>query len=377
LRANWEPGVPTTPRTRFRIASITKTFTGAAVVMLAERGKLSLQDPLSRFIPEFPSGEKIRIRHLLLHQSGVGNPESEPCDDVALDGLVAQIARKPLSFPPGTSSLYSNGGYALLARVIEKASGRPWEDFLREEIFRPLSLTETCRDRMDKIVPNRAEGYVPGPGPLRLVNAPCTSAEGAIGSGALLSTAGDLRVRARAVRNQRLFRRTALEHPYGWGIRTYFGRAAIEQSGIVNGAASYVAAYLNDDVYVVVLSNVQTGLVDQVGKGLGAIALGAAPPVLTASPDARPATDEERLRWVGRYANASIGAFTVDERMGELYQRWEGARFRSYIALLNDRSAHNAQESAAMQPIRDQEGGIKAIQVSWGGSTPQEFQRSQ
>ena len=373
--ADFELGVPVTTGTRFRIASITKTFTGAAVAMLAEGGKLSLQDSLSKFLPDFPNGEKIQIRHLLLHESGVGNPDSEPCDAVTLEELVAQIAAKPLAFSPGTNSRYSNGGYALLARVIEKATGRRWEEFLREEIFRPLSLTATCVDDPEPLLPKRARGFAPGPREHDLINAPCSSAQGAIGSGALISTADDLMRWARAVRNERLFRRSALEHPYGWGVRSYDGRRAIEQSGIVKGAISYLAVYLDDDVTVVVLSNVQSGLGEQIGKAVGRLAFGLDPPRIDPSPAGQFSTARERYGWLGQYRNANIGSFRLVDRNDALYQVWGDSRQGSYVRSTGPDSGFNAQDSAQMQAARDPAGSVTSIRISFGGSPPQAFDR--
>jgi D-alanyl-D-alanine carboxypeptidase len=162
--ASFELGKPLDASSRFRIASITKTFTAAAIVILIERGKLSYDDRLSKFEPAFPNAEKITIRQLLLHRSGVPNPDLEPCSGATLNDVVANLAKKKLWFEPGTSGGYSNGGYAMLAHVIEKASGKPWETFLRDEIFTPLHLDATMRDAEELLVPGRASGYAAGPG---------------------------------------------------------------------------------------------------------------------------------------------------------------------------------------------------------------------
>jgi len=290
--ADWELNVPITARSRFRIASVTKTFTAAAISILAERGKLAYTDPLSKFIPEFPSGQKITIRELLGHSSGVADPKSSSCSDATLDDLVKEVAAQPLAFEPGTKSQYSNGGYTLLARVIKVASGMAWQDFLAKEIFTPLALSDTTVDRKGPIIPMRAHSYVPGPGSAGLLNAPCEGAWAAIGGGAVIASAGNLHRWARAVRNETLFKRKALEYPFGWGVRKYFDRNVIEQSGILSGTSSYLAAYLDDDLYVVVLANMQSGALVSIGKGLAAIALGVEPPRLVPSPP--PVTLTER-----------------------------------------------------------------------------------
>jgi CubicO group peptidase (beta-lactamase class C family) len=368
--ADVELRVPLTMRSRFRIASITKTFTGAAIAMLAERGKLSYDDALSKYLPDFPHGDAIRIRHLLLFESGVGDPDAQTCGDATLDELVTQIASKPLAFEPGTKSWYGNGGFVLLARVIERASGKSWQDFLHDEIFVPLSLPATVVDQQDDVVPDRAHGYVPGAGSTGLANARCAGAWAALGSGALLSTASDLHRWARAVRNERLFKRSTLEYPYGWGVRKYFDRNAIEQSGIINGSASYLAAYLDDDVYVVVLSNVQTGLLTDIGKGLAALTFGAKPPPLTPSPRAQTSTAEERKRWLGHYNNPNIAPIEIMENGKALYLRWGNSPETNYLTPAGASVAYDRQDSIAIELATD-----GSIHMRWPQGEPQTFTR--
>jgi len=354
--ADWELDARLTMRSRFRIASITKTFTAAAISILAERGRLSYADPLSKFIPGFPNGEKITIRHLLLHQSGVGESDASPCSSATLDDLVREIESAKPAFEPGTNGRYSNAGYALLASVIERASGQTWDAFLRNEIFKPLSLADTLADSEMNVVPRRVSGYVPGPGESGFLNAHCQGAWAAIGSGALISTAGDLHRWARAVRNESLFRRSTLEHPYGWGVRKYFDRDAIEQSGIMNGTASYVATYLKDDLYVVVLSNVQTGALTSIGKGLAALALGAEPPKLTPSPPTVASTAEERSKWIGRFASDKVGSPRIAESDGTLTLRWCATCDAVYLVSTGPMRSYDRQDSIALELTPD--GGL-------------------
>lgn len=371
-QADWDLHAPLVMRSRFRIASITKTFTGAAVATLAERGKLSFTDPLSKYLPDFPNGQKILIRHLLLHEAGVGNPGTPTCANVALADLIADLSKRPLSFEPGTKSSYSNGGYVLLAAVIEKASGKAWQDFLRDEIFKPLHLDDTVMDSETAVIPMRVHGFVPGSGAAGVEHAVCEGAWGAIGSGALLSSAGDLYRWGRAVRNDTLFKRTALEYPYGWGERKYFERRAIEQSGEVNGSTSYLAAYLDDDLYVVVLSNLQGGTLTDIGKGLAALALGVEPPPLKPSPAVLPSTAEERGRWVGRYENKTQGySIELTEKGGALYLRWGDSPATVFISSTGRSKAFNRQNSVAMELSARAD----VITMRWSEGIPQVFNR--
>lgn len=354
---------------RFRIASITKTFTGAAIAMLAERGKLSLDDKLAKYAPDFPAADKITLRHLLLHQSGIGNPDLAPCSKATLAEIVADLAKKPLQFEPGKDSSYSNGGYALLAHVIEKVTGKAWEEALRDEILKPLALTATLRDR-DTSLPKRVNGSIPGPGPTGLADAPCQIATAAIGSGALLSTAADLHKWVHSVNHDKLFARSKLEYPYGWGLRTYHDRVALEQSGILNGFSSYLSTYLDDDIHVVILSNIQTGALTEMGIGLAGLALGKEVAPLKPSPATAPSTPEQRGAWLGSYTNGKW-TFTLTERDGALYHVWEGATHGSYVFPTGTATAFNRQENAAMTL------GTGAITIAWGGGQGEEFKKKE
>jgi CubicO group peptidase (beta-lactamase class C family) len=128
--------------TAFRLASLSKTFTAAAIVMLIERGTVHLQDPLSHFFPEFPNGDHITVEQLLSHESGVGELDAPDLmrECVGSSELVRRIAKVPPFFAPGTSDRYSNEGYVLLAAIIEHVSGMGYEAFLHMNIFDPLNM---------------------------------------------------------------------------------------------------------------------------------------------------------------------------------------------------------------------------------------------
>jgi CubicO group peptidase (beta-lactamase class C family) len=203
------------------------------------------------------------------------------------------------------------------------------------------------RDAEELLVPGRASGYAAGPGALGVVNAPCQSAAAAIGSGALLSTSGDLHRWGRAFAKETLVKRTA-EWPYGWGARKYHQHAAVEQSGIVNGFSSYLCVYPDDDLYVVILSNLQTGALTNIGIGLAGLALGKDVPPLQPSPATILWTAERRQQWIGRFTNPDIGTFELTERNGALFNRWGESETGSYVFAAGEASAYNKQESAVM-----------------------------
>ena len=164
--ANYELSVPNTPQTRFHLASVSKTFTAAAIMILQERGQLSVKDPLSKFIPDYPNGERITLHHLLTNTSGIANVNNFPEYNTQSKfphtpaDLVEMFKQKPLDFEPGTRPYTeSNSNYNLLAYIIEKLSGKSYGEFLKENIFNPVGLRSTGHDgNAQEVLPNRASG---------------------------------------------------------------------------------------------------------------------------------------------------------------------------------------------------------------------------
>ncbi len=276
-------GIANGPATRFGIGSLTKTFTAAAIAVLRERGALSLDDTLGKYIPKFPHGGEVTIRNLLAHTSGVPDYHSHPdyaarrAQPITLAEFAAWIGTKPLDFRPGEKDSYSSSGYALLALVIERVSGLPYGEFLRRNLFEPLGMNETgdLSAGAGGAPPGLATGYDPGFPPAGVQSPPRMSATWLEGSGSLYSTAPDLLRWARAIRDDRLFRLGALGYPYGWGKRTWLGREVIEQDGrIALGYASHISIYPKNSVIVVILGNIQSAVTDRMRIDLAAVAFG-------------------------------------------------------------------------------------------------------
>ena len=163
--ADLEDRVPVTPDTVFRVGSIQKQFTAAAVLLLAEQGKLSLDDPLNKFFPDFPQGERVTIRELLSHTSGIHDVADADPRQMRLNLSPEEVrnlikAHNPLyDFPPGTAFHYSNSGYILAGMIAEKVSGQSLREFLQNNVFSKLGLTSTAIDNDTDVVPHRARGY--------------------------------------------------------------------------------------------------------------------------------------------------------------------------------------------------------------------------
>lgn len=279
--ASYELGVPVSPAMRFGIGSVTKTFTAAAIELLAERGRLSLHDTLSKFLPGLVFGDSVTLEQLLEHRAGVpdyyGFPEyaTRRTEPISLEQFATLVGGKPLDFKPGSEGRYSNSGYTLLAAVVERTSGMSYGVFLRTQVFEPLHLTETGNLADGGLVERLAPGYDPGFPPVRVQPAAYTSRGWLAGNGSVYSTAADLLRWVEAIQSDRLVHSSRLPYPYGWGKHVRFGRDVLEQNGrIPAGYAAYLGTYPKEALTVIVLSNIQSAVVDQMGADLAALVLG-------------------------------------------------------------------------------------------------------
>ncbi len=202
--ASLELNAPMTPASVCRIASVSKQFTSASILRLAQEGRLKLSDPLSRFLPDYPRGGEMTIEMMLNHTAGLGNfllQESprrrQETFGVEYDqDMLVELMRnsvRPQVFDPGTNFAYSNNGYVLLGVVAEKVSGLPRADLLQQQFFGPLGMSSTAVDTSAAVVPGRAQGYSPQPkAPLGFRHAAYISLSLPAGAGDMRSTASDL-----------------------------------------------------------------------------------------------------------------------------------------------------------------------------------------
>jgi D-alanyl-D-alanine carboxypeptidase len=272
---NVELSVPIAPEMVFRIGSVTKQFTAAAILKLVEAGKLSLSDEIGRFLPDYPTrGKRITVEQLLNHTSGIRSLTGMPAwashtrEDWTPAQLIAFFQNEPLDFEPGTGWKYNNSGYLLLGAIIEKVSGKKYEDFLAETIFRPLGMERTRYGSDGPLIAGRATGYQRTPG--GVVNAPYLSMTLPYSAGGLVSTVDDLAKWQAALDKDGLLsaesrRRMwtpvtlhdgrATRYGFGWGIWRYEGHAVVEHGGAINGFVSANMRWPDDRIYVAVLSN--------------------------------------------------------------------------------------------------------------------------
>lgn len=276
--ADLESGVPITPSTVFESGSVAKQFTAAAVVLLALDGKLNLDDPVRKYIPELPDyGRPITIRHLLTHTSGLrewsslvawqGWPRGSRAHEQP-DLLDVVFRQQALNHLPGEYYSYTNSGYALAMTLVERVSGRSFQEFTRERIFGPLGMRHTgWRDDFRRLVPGRAQAYSPdGEGGWRL-NMPF---ESVVGPGGMLTTVGDWLIWSQALAEGRLGRALTdslhrrmrlnsgreIRYALGLEVGDYRGVREISHSGSTAGYSTFLARYPDEgNLTIAVLCN--------------------------------------------------------------------------------------------------------------------------
>jgi D-alanyl-D-alanine carboxypeptidase len=275
-----EWGANNTIHTKFRIASLSKQFTAACILLLQERGRLNVHDPMSRYLSGLPAAWRaINIHQLLTHTSGIPN-SSNSSESARIDRtgatpqqLIGLVADKPLDFAPGTNWNYSNTGYILLGMIVERISGQSYADFLQTNIFEPLGMRDSGYDRAKDILKERASGYEITGG--HIANADFIDMSVPFSAGWIYSSVEDLyRWNEALAENGRLLSADSLkqmftEYPeathegqhYGYGVvisRLKFGKLLYYHGGGVKGFSSSLQRYPSDRVCIVVLSNLDS-----------------------------------------------------------------------------------------------------------------------
>lgn len=300
-QADREWGQANSLDTRFRIASVTKSFTAALVLKLEAQGKLDVSDPVCRYIDRCPEAwQAITLHHLLTHTSGVPNLQADAVDyfrrsrlPTAPSAVVAGFRERPLDFPPGEKTLYSNTGYVILTSVIEKVAAKPYRAALAEAFFEPLGLSGMGYETAFDLVPRRARGYIVRNGVVGRADHIDMSLPA--GAGSLYGTVDDLYRwsealhRGRAIDASRFTRMSAQSGgpfgelvdngrrvTYGYGLEIEPSRRGLQtfHYGSIDGFRSYMRRYGDDGLTVVILANLQSVDVGSLGDRAAALAAG-------------------------------------------------------------------------------------------------------
>jgi CubicO group peptidase (beta-lactamase class C family) len=278
--ADVEWNIPNSSTTRFQIASVTKQFTAAAILLLEDRGKLKTDDLVKKYLPDAPaSWDKITIYNLLTMTSGIAG-DAAKYEPGSPDKLV--YVDKPLDFQPGQKWDYSNVGYDVLGYLLEKVSGQTYADFVQQNIFGPLRMNDSGYDSNVAIIPHRASGYWPGADGIE--NAERTNISGAFAAGALYSTTEDLLRWEEGLFGGKLltsaslrkmttpFKHTIFQHDYACGLYVYSvnGRQVIDYDGNGIGFNAQLAYYPEERLAVIVLANLNGTVTGKINTALAA-----------------------------------------------------------------------------------------------------------
>jgi hypothetical protein len=352
--ANHELRVPFTPTTPTNVASITKPLTIIITTKLAEQRKLSVNDTVSKWLPEYKYASKMTITQLLNHRAGVPH-RVLPNDDQATPKTTADMVKAanemPLLFEPGEKSVYSSGGYAILAAVLEKASGKDYDALLQEFVARPVNARTIRHTDRRELLPGRATSVVPvGNG---VLNAPLSDLSFLVGGGSVYTTPRDLF----AVMNG------VVTGTYGPSVKLALMRAdGMHWNGVTNGYRAFADWQSSDSLTVIVAANSHTGAIDLLRAAIPRLAAGerVSPPPLP-SYTAVALGDDVRRRLEGDYDTGGGSISTL---------RFHGPS----LALFGDRALVPLNDSTFLSTadyakvvFSSTEGG--GVEIRWGTGT--------
>jgi CubicO group peptidase (beta-lactamase class C family) len=355
--ANYELAVPVRPETRFNIASITKPMTLIALIRLIEQQKLTMQDKLSKWIPDFPRGDEITIQQLARHTAGIPHRLTEPRDETVpttAEEMVERARHATLMSEPGATRNYSSGGFSVLARVLELAAGQSYQDLLRELVFEPAGMAHSVHTDSRSLLPGRADCYLLDTRG-GVVNGRLQDLSFLVGAGSVYSTARDLHALLRAVRDGSLGERVR---------ENWAGREAIEWNGVTDGFRAFADWHGDSDVTVVLTANLQTGAANQIRWDVARIAAGEdVPPFVL--PKIEPATvsSESLRRFEGTYELRPGSPLEVHVDRGTLrVNDWT-------LIATGERTFFSPQDYAVVEVVVDENGEPLRLDWTIGGQT--------
>jgi len=374
--ANMELNVPMKPENVFEIGSITKQFTAVSILLLEEEGKLSVKDPVTKWIENYPMhGYTITIHHLLTHTSGIKSYTSLEKwtkvwrQDMKPMEMIDLFKNEPMDFAPGEKWAYNNSAYFMLGYIIEKASGMTYPEFLDKRIFQPLGLKNTYYGSMSRIIPNRASGYQKSD---QVVNAEYLSLTQPYAAGSIMSTVDDLLTWNTAVHAGKIVKKETLQkafvdptlnngkqthYGYGWGLDDVNGSLTYEHSGGIFGYLTNAIYLPKEDAFVAVFTNCNCQVPSDVSTRMAAEAIGKPYP----EPPAGLKVDNAHLKTLTGVYDFEEGVtrfITLDD--GQLFsQREGGSKFK---LLPRDKTTFLFENSlSSFEFVADKSGGMELV----------------
>ncbi|MBX2872235.1 MAG: serine hydrolase [Saprospiraceae bacterium] len=381
-QANMELGVKMKMEHIFRIGSITKQFTSVAIMQLEEQGKLSIQDPITKYIPDYPThGHTITVEHLLTHTSGIRSYTDMESfgsmfrKDMSPMELVDVFKDEPMDFAPGEKFNYNNSGYILLGVIIEKVSGLSYEEYVQKHLFEPLGMTASYYGSASRVIPERVAGYQGAKGDYR--NADYLSMTLPYAAGSLLSTVADLYTWTKAVHSHQLVSAKSLEkafspfklnngeesdYGYGWSLGKIYDHPAVEHGGGINGFLTESIYVPEEKLFVAVFSNCNCQSPSPAANKMAALALGEFKAFTKVE-----LSTEKLQEYVGVYENEEGNKHKIVVEEGQLYTMSRGGNRYELNPMGKDWVFFNDNLRTA-QFVRDNKGVVVAVKAYERGS---------
>jgi len=383
--ADLEHEVLNTPKSVYHMGSINKPITAIGIMLLHQKGKLNIEDNIDKYITDYPRGNDIKIKYLLAQTSGI--PSYNDFSDYnvyatrenTLKEVVDWFKTKELLFEPGAKYDYSNCNYALLALIIEKVTGQSYNNFMRENVFKPLGMMNTGIFEYDEIIKNRAIGYDPANNKYGLKPIGFYNNSIKVGSGAVHSTVLDMLKLEDAIytdkildkETRQLMLTEVAENDYGlgWGIWQRFGKNKYDHDGASPGTVAYFSTYPDDRVTIIFLGNINSGVFNAMKKDLAAIYFDEEYTIPT--PRKYIEIEESKLsKFEGRYEFDSGRFFDLKVIEGHLRFLWMGRGELGY--LLSPLSNYNFYMRARGDQINfkvDDNGKLNATYIERSGES--------
>lgn len=370
-----------------RMGSITKQFTAVAILMLAEDGKLALTDPITRFLPDYPTqGKTITVEHLLTHTSGIQSYTGKPAygqtmeKDFTVSQMIDGFKNDPMLFAPGERFDYNNSGYFLLGAIVEKVSGQTYAEFLAQRIFTPLGMAHTAYEGNERSSGPRAAGHSKGKSGFSPARA--LSMTQPYAAGALVSNVDDLARWDQAITDGKLLNAASWKkaftpytlangkstgYGYGWEIGKLNGANTIAHGGGINGFSTYALRIPEEKVYVAVLSNADSGGSDPHMVAAKAAALAIGKPF----PDYKAITVAPAIleKYVGVYTIDDDNTRTIRVEDGKLTMQRSG-RERTPLLAYKENGFFFADALATLEFVRNANGDVTALRMTNSGGEP-------
>ena len=348
--ADRELGVPVRVETRFNIASVTKPMTATLTIQLIQEKKLGVEDPISKWFPDFPKGDSITVMHLLRHRSGIPHeimPDSAMNRPFTAEEIVALAKKLPLDFSPGARESYSSGGFEVLARILELASGMSYPELIQARIFDPLGMKHSSSPPSRGALSGRASDYVPGPNGME--NAIFQDFSGIVGAGSVWSTARDLHLFVDAVVTGKL----------GAGVQqSYVREGRLDFNGRTGGFKAWALWDSTSGIEAIFVGNVATGAPDALKRDVLRLAAGeSVPPPNIPELRKEPLPEVELKRWEGEYQIEHGPHLSLRVKQGALYaNEW-------ILAPVTDGSMFSPRDYGHVRRVDGPDG--KTIRLDW------------